>query len=63
MGNYEECIVFLSNNGIELSDYQKQMLKALIENQIIQPARGICKTFVTNCYKKYIAHIEEVTNK
>lgn len=31
MGSYEDCMEFLSKRGIELFDYQKEMLKAFIK--------------------------------
>lgn len=57
MGSYEECISFLSSCGIKLFDYQEQMLKAFIENKTVRSARGIGRTFVADCYGKYISSI------
>lgn len=57
MGSYEDCVAFLSKQGIELFDYQKEILKAFIENKSVRTARGIGRTFVADCYGKYIAHV------
>lgn len=57
MGNYEECLNFLSKQNIKLFDYQKEMLKAFIEDKQVQTARGIGRTFVADCYVKYVAHV------
>lgn len=57
MGNYKDCMEFLNKQGIKLFGYQKEILKAFIENKSVITGRGIGRTFVAKCYGKYIAHI------
>ena len=55
---YEDCINYLEKKlGYRFFPYQKDMLKALCEGKEFISARAIGRTFVAECFGKYIAHL------
>ena len=56
MGNYEEALYFIENKlNINLFNYQKRLLKNLIDNKITNVPRGAGTTFVIELYCKYLS--------
>lgn len=56
--NYQDCIKYIQHKlGIKLYDYQKDMLEAMCDGVEFRSARGIGRTFVAECFGKYIAYL------
>lgn len=57
--DYEDCLRFIEKAGIQLYDYQKQMLRMMCENKTFISARGCGRTTVAEAFGKYVAHTQD----
>lgn len=55
---YNDCAKYVQHElGIKLYDYQKDVLKAMCDGVEFRSSRGIGRTFVAECFGKYVAHL------
>lgn len=58
MINFEDVVKFIEkSNNIKLYDYQKKLLKNLIDGKITDCPRGCGKSTVINGYAKYLDYL------
>lgn len=56
--NYYDCIDYIEKKlRIKLASHERSMLKCLCNGEEFISARGIGRSFVAECFGKYIAHL------
>ena len=54
--NYDECLSYVRDTlKLPLFPYQEEMLRALCNGEEFLAARGIGRSYVANCFGRYIA--------
>lgn len=55
---YEDCLNFIENKlNIKLLDFQKEILKYILENKEVRTGRGCGRKMIADAYGKYMAHL------
>lgn len=56
--NYKDCSNYVKKElKINLIPYQEKMLEAFCEGKEARVARGLGRTFIADCFGKYVAHL------